>query len=492
MAQRTTKTQVNGYRFLFRRLEHALVRRDVRMIHDPMGGHIRSVMVGLVITVLVVGASVALAVFRPQGSVGDSKILLDRDSGALYTIINDTLHPALNLASARLATGSPEDPNAVKESVLSGYKRGPAIGIPGAPSSLNIHKDATSTWTACDQADEPANPESSLQVGVIGGPLDSGAHLSALGPTQALLAENGGKKYLVTAGHVAEVDMYSFAIRQALGLQNANPRPISAAVLNAMATAPDIDAPQIPDRGKPAPWDLSGARIGSVIQVDGTSESTLYVVLDDGIQQISEVAGDVILNGGDKNTTESVVKVAPGAIADIRQVSDLDLSAIPATRPTIVDGTSQHVLCFSWSKKGDDKASVATLIGDRYPLSSSATMVNVVGATGNGTAADVTYIPGGAGYFVRATGSEPDSTRADGQFYVADTGTRFGVPGELTKPLGFTDAPKSAPYGVISLLPAGPTLSRDAALVAHTDLEGTAGEAIPGDQDSGASASDGN
>ncbi|MBF6247361.1 type VII secretion protein EccB, partial [Nocardia elegans] len=35
-AQLTTKAQVNGYRFLLRRLDHALVRRDVRMLHDPM------------------------------------------------------------------------------------------------------------------------------------------------------------------------------------------------------------------------------------------------------------------------------------------------------------------------------------------------------------------------------------------------------------------------------------------------------------------------
>ncbi|WP_280228711.1 type VII secretion protein EccB, partial [Nocardia cyriacigeorgica] len=45
-AQLTTRQQVNGYRFLLRRLDHALVRRDVRMLHDPMRSQLRSLLVG--------------------------------------------------------------------------------------------------------------------------------------------------------------------------------------------------------------------------------------------------------------------------------------------------------------------------------------------------------------------------------------------------------------------------------------------------------------
>lgn len=42
----TTRWQVNGYRFLVRRMEHALVRRDVRMLHDPMRSQSRALAVG--------------------------------------------------------------------------------------------------------------------------------------------------------------------------------------------------------------------------------------------------------------------------------------------------------------------------------------------------------------------------------------------------------------------------------------------------------------
>ena len=60
-AQVTTRAQVNGYRFLLRRLEHALIRADSRMIHDPMRGQMRSLVVGLVVGIIITGACGVLA-----------------------------------------------------------------------------------------------------------------------------------------------------------------------------------------------------------------------------------------------------------------------------------------------------------------------------------------------------------------------------------------------------------------------------------------------
>ena len=42
--------------------------------------------------------------------VGQSPIVGNRDTGALYAKINDRLYPALNLTSARIATGSATGP----------------------------------------------------------------------------------------------------------------------------------------------------------------------------------------------------------------------------------------------------------------------------------------------------------------------------------------------------------------------------------------------
>ena len=48
----TTKVQVSGWRFLLRRVEHAIVRRDTRMFDDPLQFYSRAVSAGIVIAVL--------------------------------------------------------------------------------------------------------------------------------------------------------------------------------------------------------------------------------------------------------------------------------------------------------------------------------------------------------------------------------------------------------------------------------------------------------
>lgn len=98
--QLTTKAQVNGYRFLLKRLEHALVRRDVRMLHDPMRSQLQALIVGTVLGLLVLGGCGIWGLIRPQGSVGDAKIVISKSTGSMYVIVEDTLHPVLNLASA--------------------------------------------------------------------------------------------------------------------------------------------------------------------------------------------------------------------------------------------------------------------------------------------------------------------------------------------------------------------------------------------------------
>ena len=54
-------------------------------------------------------------------------------SGALYVRVGDTWHPVLNLASARLVAGTDINPQPVRESEFTHVKRGPLLGIPGAP-----------------------------------------------------------------------------------------------------------------------------------------------------------------------------------------------------------------------------------------------------------------------------------------------------------------------------------------------------------------------
>ncbi|MDQ3899009.1 MAG: type VII secretion protein EccB, partial [Actinomycetota bacterium] len=48
----TTTSQVQAYRFVLRRMESALVRKDAVMLHEPMRHHLRATVVGLLVAVL--------------------------------------------------------------------------------------------------------------------------------------------------------------------------------------------------------------------------------------------------------------------------------------------------------------------------------------------------------------------------------------------------------------------------------------------------------
>ena len=82
-------------------MEHALLRGDMRMLHDPMRAQSLSLIAGCVLAIVVVAGCAILAFLRPNAGLGDAVIVMSRDSGALYVRIDDTMHPVLNLASAR-------------------------------------------------------------------------------------------------------------------------------------------------------------------------------------------------------------------------------------------------------------------------------------------------------------------------------------------------------------------------------------------------------
>src|ERR1700722_4940838 len=97
----TTKVQVSGWRFLLRRLEHAIVRRDTRMFDDPMQFYSRSVALGIAVSVLIVVGALAMAYFKPQGKIGGGNLFVDRTTNQLYLTVSGQLHPVYNLTSAR-------------------------------------------------------------------------------------------------------------------------------------------------------------------------------------------------------------------------------------------------------------------------------------------------------------------------------------------------------------------------------------------------------
>ena len=83
----STKVQVSGWRFLLRRVEHAIVRRDTRMFDDPLQFYSRAVFAGVVVSVLICLGAALMAYFKPLGKQGSDQLLVDRTTNQLYVML---------------------------------------------------------------------------------------------------------------------------------------------------------------------------------------------------------------------------------------------------------------------------------------------------------------------------------------------------------------------------------------------------------------------
>ncbi|MGV8875703.1 MAG: type VII secretion protein EccB [Rhodococcus sp. (in: high G+C Gram-positive bacteria)] len=464
----TTKWQVGGYRFLVRRMEHALIRRDVRMLHDPMRSQARALLVGVVIACIGLAGCAALALFRPQDKIGDASIVVGKDSAAMFVKVDDAFHPVLNLASARLIVGKPDNPLTVKESELASRPRGALVGIPGAPSALPHDGDGRAeAWTVCDTVDPIAGVTSTT---AIAGDLHYDDNSAPLDDSEAFLWISNGTAYLVHDGTKSPVDLADRAVVRALGLEDARPSPVSAGLLNSVPESPAVAAPFIPRAGEVPEFPFDGRTIGSVVKVAGR-DVQYYVVLEDGIQAINETAA-LLIKFSDSQGSPDITAVNPDLLADAPKTSvGVEVSTFPATTPVIVDTGERPVGCLTWEPlevaDGGPSARLVESAGRGLPLEPSAQPVALAQADRGGDAVDQVYLTPGSGGFVRSTGISTSSTRQDSVFFVADTGVRYGVDGaDAAAALGF-GPPAPAPWQILQLLGSGPTLGRGQALTMH-------------------------
>ncbi|STZ59524.1 ESX-2 secretion system protein eccB2 [Mycolicibacterium tokaiense] len=177
----SNRDQNSGHLFYNRRLKAAITRFSVRMKHDDRKQQ-AAVALGIVFVLIGIAWMALLNVLKPAGLVGDSSIIGDRETGAVYAKMNGRLYPALNLTSARLVTGSSNAPAWVSADEIAKYPTGPMVGIPGIPSDLRI-SGGTSAWTVCDTA--PVRGSSGPPVVTsIAGPLSAGAGRLPWRPTR--------------------------------------------------------------------------------------------------------------------------------------------------------------------------------------------------------------------------------------------------------------------------------------------------------------------
>lgn len=467
-----TRHQVTGWRFLMRRIASGVALHDTRMLVDPLRTQSRSVIVGALLLVTGVIGCFLFSLIRPSGAAGDAAVLADRETAALYVKLGDQLHPVLNLTSARLITGRPDNPTMVKSSALDQFPRGNMVGIPGAPERMVASTTRDAYWTVCDA---PAGSAAGVTV-IAGRPVDGGERASTLPAGHAVLAENGGRTWLLWDGKRSPIDLADRAVTSGLGIgaDTAAPQPIATGLFNAIPEAPPLVTPVIPNAGLPSAVPLpEPVPVGAVV-VAYDSDNTLrhYVVLTDGLQPISSVVAAILRNSNSWGLAQPP-RLDADTVARIPEAQAVDTDAYPSDRVTLVDVAADPVTCAAWAEpEGAQGSSLTLLSGAMLPVPDGLRTVELVSSGTDGGPANRVALQPGTGYLVDSGGS---------LFWVSDTGVRYGVEtgadagsasggADTLAALGLPASPLPMPPSVLSLFAAGPTLSRNDALLAHDTL----------------------
>lgn len=470
----SNRDQNSGHLFYNRRLRAATTRFSVRMKHDD-----RKQTAALVLSMLLVaigaGWMMLLNVLKPTGIVGESAIIGDRDSGAIYARIDGRLYPALNLTSARLATGTAGQPTWVKPAEIAKYPTGPLVGIPGAPAAMPVHQGAVSAWAVCDTAGRPRSGDRPV-VTSIAGQLDGFGRAEPLADDAGVLVTFEGNTYVIWGGKRSQVDALDRAVTLSLGLDPGVTAPveISRALFDGLPATEPLRIPDVPLAGTPSTW-VSGSQVGAVLQAQSAGGGKqFYVLLPDGVQKITSFVADLLRSANSYGSTAPRV-VTPDVLVNIPQVNSLAVDYYPTKRLNFVDTEANPTTCVGWDKGSTDpQARVVIYNGRGLPVPSylDNRIVHLVRDDrdpASVVANQVLVLPGAAN-FVTSTSGVITSDSRESLFWVSDNGVRFGIASndDTLRALGLDPTMAlQAPWPLLRTFAAGPALSREAALLAR-------------------------
>ena len=447
---------------------------------DPVRWQRTMLMLSAVVGVVLLIGAFLVGWFRPAGLVGQSKIIADRKLGTLYVAVDGRLHPALNLVSAQLIAGSADLPAFVNADELARWPKGPTVGIIGAPvDSPKVSSPETSRWAVCDTASNTM--AGSPVVTGIDGELTLGQGAGQLGDGQAVLLSYGPQAFVVSNGVRMPVDLSDRAVTTALGIDpSATVAAMSRALFDALPAGGPLTVPTVPGAGSPAPFAWGpGIVVGSVVagQDVASGADRFYVVLADGVQQVSPVVA-AMLRQRESFGAATPPKISPDRLAQAPARTVLDVAYYPPSPLKVVDGQAQPVTCAAWEwKENDRQARLHVIAGRGLPITvdQQSQLVKLVG--GGDMQANQVLLSRQPATFVTTTGAALDSPRRQTMWLISESGARYGVPfdEETLHSLGLeVSQVRPAPWPMLQVWPAGPELSKAAALTVHDALDGAA------------------
>ncbi|HKS49389.1 MAG TPA: type VII secretion protein EccB [Amycolatopsis sp.] len=502
----TTKSQVQAYRFVLKRMQSALVRRDSVMLHDPMRSHGRATIVGFLLGMLGVVGFVVYGLLSPSPGVPDSGIVIGKTSGQIYVVSGTpkTLTPTFNLASARLLLMSQQqgggaqvsDPTVVPDDSLKDLPRGRRTGIVDGPQLLpTAGQRISDNWSVCDNlVINPQLPDSvklaqaKRETTVLAGVPSLGTELA---PEQAIYAVGENKKrYLIyrrpadpndpTSNNTvrAEVNTADTAVTTAFNLSAATPRPVSIGLLNSIPPEQPLAVPNILGKGGATRFPTlttAGLTVGSAFAATSTGAPDYYILLQNGIQKVSEGVAKMLFAAQSSSSRNEIPKVGLDKITSVPVIQPTDPAAVPVSKmpavtPTVLDPLQYPTACLGWSVV-NNQPHTAFFVGSKLPTPDGKAPLDI-GEPGPKGKIEHFYMPTGRAAVVQsATGA--DSFNRGPLSLISDSGTVYGIPDVNTaKGLGLYDPlPRPAPDVIIGLLPTGASLNVADAQRSYDNIE---------------------
>lgn len=450
----TRRDHIQAYQFSTGRLVHAVATGDTGIGEQPFRRGNLGTVIGVAIAVLLSVGAVIYGLISPapdnswrsQGS-----IIVEKETGTRYVLLDGELRPTANYASALLAAGSQPKIHMIPRGTLAGIPVGPQIGIAGAPDSLPSPSALLSgTWALCLS---PAGTGDTVLDLAPGGRTSSAPQRPIL-VIAASAAASGAPAGSVAGGASGEYVLWgakkypvpNASVLAALGLGNQAPVQAAAYWLDLLPTGDGLSPARIASEGSPgAPIAGHPARIGQVFQTTAAGVNQFYVLEGDGLAPITP-------------TEAALFATRSGHPLPTVTMSPSDIAAAPTSR-------DQSLL-----RRLPDVLSAA-------PFAPDSTQLCVKVASGpNAATALVTeddrlfpagarvLVPRGAGLIAMST-SVSQLTNNPYIFLITDTGKRFEIGSSNTlQALGYSGAAgHTMPDAILALVPPGPALSADAA-----------------------------
>lgn len=441
------RDHVQAHRFAAGRLVSALVAGDPGPVEVPMRRGNLGVQFGALVAVLLAAGFAVYGLISPKESTAwrsPGAIIIEQETGNRYLYIDQQLYPMANYASALLAAGNGGKTVSVARASLADVRRGPQLGIPGAPDDVPGAADLLSGDSAV------CLPPGSSHTLVDLAP--AGRAVPVPGNRRILLSGPDRTPYILWNGRTLK--LRSRAELVALGMMAQPTVPVSSQWLARLPSGGTLSAPHIPGAGSPG-RSVAGrsAQVGQLFQTTAAGAQEMYVLRSDGLAPV--------------NRTEfALLSAVPGTSAP-RQVSAADIAAAPLSRDRSLLTAVPDLL----SRPAFDPGDSAVCVLQKADGSTGGSVVTepVAGSRPSGL-----YVPPAKGLLITAQSAQKGSGSASRIFLITDSGEKYPLAdSNALTALGYGQAKvRTLPQQLLDLAPTGPTLDTNKARAAVTARAG--------------------